>query len=143
MQQKVQTIHPKQELGSQTHKVISAFDSGDMDLARRILLASYHHHTRAALTITERLNLWWCLAWFAFYEGCMEKGEIYVRQILELEESLVVRREHRIIYAKFVLSIFCTNLGKTNEAEMCRYEVVSLLDSLTLQSSNRELLTSP
>src|SRR5882762_9855617 len=100
-QQKLGTIGPKHERRSQTDKVMSAFDSGDVDLARRILLASYNHHTRAALSITERLNLWWCLAWFAFYEGCMDKGETYVRRIIELEESLVVRREHRIIHAKF------------------------------------------
>src|SRR5438132_1366065 len=102
MQQKLQSIGSKQKHTSQTYKVMSAFDTGDVDLARRILLASYHHHTRAALSVTERLNLWWCLAWFAFYEGCMEKGETYVRQIIELEESLLVRREHRIIHAKFV-----------------------------------------
>lgn len=142
MQEKLPAIASKQERKNQIEKVMSAFDSGDVDLARRILLASYRHHTRPALNVTERLNLMWCLAWFAFYEGCMEKGEMLVRQIIALEESLIARREHRIIHAKFVLSIFCANFGKTSSAEQYRNEVKSMLRSASFQSKNKELLLS-
>ncbi len=142
MQEKLQAFACKQEHKSQIEKVMRAFDAGDVDLARRILLASYRHHTRPALNITERLNLMWCLAWFAFYEGCMEKGEMLVRQIIALEESLVVRRQQRIIHAKFVLSIFCTNLGKTASAEECKNEVKSMLRAEDFQSKNKELILS-
>ncbi len=142
MQEKSQAIASKQERKNQIEKVMSAFDSGDVDLARRILVASYRHHTRPELNVTESLNLMWCLAWFAFYEGCMEKGEMLVRQIIALEESLAVKREHRIIHAKFVLSIFCTNLGKISSAEQYKNEVKSILSSASFQSKNKELVLS-
>lgn len=142
MQEKLRAVACQQNKKSQTEKIINAFDAGDVDLARRILLASYRHHTRPTLNVTERLELMWCLAWFAFYEGCMEKGEILVRQIISLEESLIERRQDKIIHAKFVLSIFCSNLGKTASADQCTKEVESMLRAANFQSSNKALIMS-
>jgi|688.fasta_scaffold526540_2 hypothetical protein len=132
----------KQERRSLLIKAMNAFDAGDVDLARRILVASYHHHTRKALTVTERLNLWWCLAWFALYEGCSEKGEKIVRQIVKLEENLVEPRKPNIIYAKYVLSIFCSKSGKEAEAFQYSKEVAALLKESDMQPFLKQILTT-
>lgn len=132
----------KQERRSLLIKAMNAFDAGDVDLARRILIASYHHHTRKALTVTERLNLWWCLAWFAFYEGCSEKGEKIIRQIVKLEENLVEQRKPNIIYAKYVLSIFCSKSGKEAESLQYAKEVAALLKESDMQPFLKQILTT-
>lgn len=142
MQENFRAVTCQQEQKNQIKKVIESFDAGDVDLARRILVASYRHHTRPALSVNERLNLMWCLTWFAFYEGCMEKGEKIVRQIIALEESLVVRREHKLIHAKFILSIFCASLGESASAEKCKNEVKNMLKAGNFQSEIRELIFS-
>lgn len=121
-------------------KAMNAFDAEDVDLARRVLIASYHHHTRQTLTPTERLNLWWCLAWFAYYEGCAEKSEKIVHQIIKLEESFVVRREAKIIYAKYVLSIFCSSLGKLEQAEQCKQDAARMIANGNMHFSQKKLL---
>ncbi|HEY9684330.1 MAG TPA: hypothetical protein V6C89_00165 [Drouetiella sp.] len=123
-------------------KALNAFDEGDVDLARRILIASYHHHTRKALTVNERLNLWWCLAWFAFYEGCSEKGELIVRQIVKLEESFVEPRKSKIIYAKYVLSILCSKSGKESESMKHAQEVARLLKDSDMQPLLKQIVTA-
>ncbi len=121
-------------------KALHAFDLGDADLASRILIASYHHHTRQALSVSERLDLWWCLAWFAFYGGDIEKAELIVRRIIKLEQNLVRQRANKIIYAKYVLAIFCNSQQKQVDASSLRNEVLESIEELTMNESIKEIL---
>lgn len=121
-------------------RALSAFDRGDVDLARRILLASYHHHTRKELTVSERLNLWWCLVWFAFYEGCPEKGEKVIRQIISLEENLIERRETKIAFAKYVLFIFCSQQAKNAEAKKQANDAADIFRSSQISFQTKSII---
>lgn len=131
---------PKREKQSLFSKALHAFDMGDPDLASRILVASYHHHTRPTLTVTERLDLWWCLAWFAFYENNLEKAEQIVRQIISLEENLITRRLCKIIYAKYVLAMFCSSQQKKAEAKKLNNEVSELINDVRMNEQVKKIL---
>ena len=111
------TAYRERVLTVSLRRALSAFDKGDVDLAQRSLVASLHHHTKAKPNSREELALFWCLAWFAFYEDRAGSAEALAQKILVIEENSAKPCSAKLTHTLFVLSIFCRAQNKNAEAD--------------------------
>ncbi len=118
-----------QELLLRFAPALAAFEKGDVDYARRSLNASFRHHTKGDLTVTEEISLLWCLAWFDFYEGYASGAERLVKTIIALEERSVSPRQDKLAHAYFFIAMLCHSQGKEADTEINLGKSLSLIET--------------
>jgi hypothetical protein len=92
-------------------------------------VASAYHYTSSELTPSQEASLLWCFAWFSFSEGCPEKAEKMLRQIMDIYSTALQPCSRRLAHTLFVLSMFCKAQNKHAESEYCLRKSLDLIGS--------------
>lgn len=124
---------------SMLDRSVSAFNYGDVDLARRSLVAAHGHHTRESVSLVEQHRVSWCLIWYSFSERRYDKAYKHAQKVYKLEQEHSSPSASRRACLQWIL-FMCARAS--NDSEVANLHFQLCIDSMQAANVNHVITYS-